>query len=182
VRVTWHSIVCCVSRTPRSAMSASARRGDRDGPPAPPATGLLDLRPARRSDPQPARQALASSGSGRPSLRDRVRAARATLPGLRRALRGQCRGFEQTAPPRAISKSRGMAGAADGHQADRRHAADRVGLRQPKSSPRVVADHLDDTRLTGLVAIGCDDISCAPQRRHQSGGIRGPPPVAAMAG
>jgi len=47
---------------------------------------------------------------------------------------------------------------------------------------RVVADHLDESRLAGLVAIGCDEISCAPRGAINPGGMRGLPPVAATAG
>ena len=47
---------------------------------------------------------------------------------------------------------------------------------------RVIADHLDERRLAGLVAIGVDEISCAPRGAITSGGMRGPPPVAATAG
>lgn len=47
---------------------------------------------------------------------------------------------------------------------------------------RVVSDHLDETRLDGLVAIGVDEISCAPRGAINPGGMRGPPPVAVTAG
>jgi transposase len=40
---------------------------------------------------------------------------------------------------------------------------------------RVVADHLDERRLEGLVAIGVDEISCAPRGANQPGWVRGPP-------
>ncbi len=39
---------------------------------------------------------------------------------------------------------------------------------------RVVADHLDERRLTGLVTIGVDEISCAPRGAINPGGMRGP--------
>ena len=35
---------------------------------------------------------------------------------------------------------------------------------------RVVADHLDEARLQDLVAIGCDEISCAPRGAIKPGG------------
>ena len=47
---------------------------------------------------------------------------------------------------------------------------------------RVMADHLDERRLDGLVAIGVDEVGCAPRGAINSGGMRGPPPVAAMTG
>jgi transposase len=46
----------------------------------------------------------------------------------------------------------------------------------------VVADHLDERRLAGLIAIGVDEISCAPRGAINPGGMRGPPPVAATTG
>ena len=47
---------------------------------------------------------------------------------------------------------------------------------------RVMADRLDARRLHGLVAIGIDEISCAPRGAINPGGMRGPPPVAVTAG
>lgn len=47
---------------------------------------------------------------------------------------------------------------------------------------RVTADHLDERRLDGLIAIGVDEISCAPRGAIQPGGLRGPPPAAVTAG
>jgi transposase len=40
---------------------------------------------------------------------------------------------------------------------------------------RVVAEHLDERRLDGLVAIGVDEISCAPRGANEPGWVRGPP-------
>jgi transposase len=56
----------------------------------------------------------------------------------------------------------GLACAADGQEANRGAAADRVGHGQIVE--RVVAERLDERRLQGLVAIGVDEIS---YRRHQ---------------
>ena len=59
-----------------------------------------------------------------------------------------------------------------------RIAWDSVG----KVVQRVMADHLDERRLDGLVAIGVDEVGCAPRGAINPGGMRGPPPVAAMTG
>ena len=40
---------------------------------------------------------------------------------------------------------------------------------------RVVAEHLDERRLDGLVAIVVDEISCAPRGANEPGWVRGPP-------
>ncbi len=73
--------------------------------------------------------------------------------------------------------SRGVVGAADGQAADRRAAADRLGLGR-EDRARVVADQLDTRRLAGLVAVGVDEISYRRHHRylttvvnHSTGGI-----------
>jgi transposase len=40
---------------------------------------------------------------------------------------------------------------------------------------RVVADHLDEGRLDGLVLLGVDEVSCAPRGAIQPWWVRGPP-------
>ena len=60
---------------------------------------------------------------------------------------------------------RRLAGAADGQDADRRAAADRVGLGRAIVE-RVMADRLDEARLDGLIAIGVDEISYRRRQRY----------------
>jgi transposase len=47
---------------------------------------------------------------------------------------------------------------------------------------RVVVEHLDEGRLDELEMLGVDEISRAPRGAINPGGMRGPPPAAAMAG
>ena len=58
-----------------------------------------------------------------------------------------------------------MAGAADGQDPDRWAAQNRVGHRR-EDRGRVTADHLDERRLEGLVAIGVDEISYRRGQRY----------------
>jgi transposase len=58
-----------------------------------------------------------------------------------------------------------VAGAADGQVPDRRPAQDRLDS-VGKIVERVVADHLDERRLAGLVAIGVDEISGRRGQRY----------------
>ena len=122
-------------------------------------------RPAS-GDPRPAGEALAASGSRRQPVRDRVRAAPAALPRLRRAPGGGAVGQARRAAHARLRGRRRVAGAADGQDADRRAACgsrwDTVG----QIVERVVADHLDERRLQGLVAIGVDEISYRRGQRY----------------
>ena len=151
-------------------------------------------RPAAR-DPRPAGEALAAPRSRREPLRDRVRAASASLPGLRRAPRGgpvgpagahHTRDFEDVVAWLAQQMAKTpIAGLL-------RIGWDTVG----QIVERVVADRLDERRLDGLVAIGVDEISyrrgqrylttvvdhqgrdrvvrAGPQRRHAAAVLRPP--------
>ena len=152
---------------------------------APPPAGLLALRADRRAagDPRPPRQALAPPRSRRQPLRDRVRAAPAALPGLpdvrlepvpwARPGSPYTRDFEDVVAWLAQQMAKTpIAGLL-------RIAWDSVG----RIVERVMADHLDERRLDGLVAIGDRrDLLCATRRHVNPGGMRGPPPVAVTAG
>jgi len=74
-------------------------------------------------------------------------------------------GPARRAPHARLRGRGGVAGAADGQDSDRWPIAigwDTVG----RIVERVVADHLDDTRLHGLVAIGVDEISYRRGQRY----------------
>ena len=93
---------------------------------------------------------------------DRVRAAPAALPRLRRPAGAGAVGAAGRGAHARLRRRRGVAGAADGVRAD--HPAARVGWHTiGPIVARVVADHLDERRLEGLV---CDrrrrDLLSAP--------------------
>ena len=81
----------------------------------------------RLRDPRPPRQALAPPRSRRQSLRDRVRAAAAALPHLRRAAGAGAVGAPGRRAHARLRGRRRVAGPADGQDADHRAAADRLG-------------------------------------------------------
>ena len=143
-------------------VSFSVRRDDRDRLPAPPAKGVLARwpnRPAPARAPAP-RQARAPPRPRREPLLYRVLSAAPLVPGLRCAVRGgpahYAHDFEDVTAwlAQQVAKTP-IAGLL-------RIAWDTVG----RIVERVVADHLDERRLNGLVAIGSDEINYRRGQRY----------------
>jgi len=116
-------------------------------------------------DPRSLGQTLAPPRPRREPLLHRVPAAARRLPGLRRARRGGPVGQGRRSPHARLRGRGRLPRPADGQEADRRLlriAWDTVG----RIVERVVADHLDERRLEGLVQIGVDEIAYRRGQRY----------------
>ena len=143
----------------------TARRGDRDGPAAAPPARVRRVRPDRpaAADPRPPRQALAPPRSRRRAAAGSSASCAACAAGLRRPARARPVGAARAPRTRATSRTSWRWLAQQMAFAPITRLL-RVGWHTiGPIVARVVADHLDERRLEGLVCIGVDEIS---YRRH----------------
>ena len=137
-------------------VSFGARGGDRDGRGCGAGGGCARAagRPAGAADPRPARQALAASGSRRQPVRDRVQSCAGCAAATAACTSRRCRGpgATRTTPATSRTPSPGWRS-----RWPRRRSPGCCGSRWDTVGQiveRVVAEHLDERRLHGLVAIG----------------------------